>query len=280
MPAEDPQWFRIAETDEQVFAIEETEHVQSYLINGRRRSALIDTGMGLQNIRTAIGPLLRHEVLALNTHGHFDHIGGNALFACVGISELEKDAIQKDLPNDLLVAKYVKPFMEKGVPFPRDFKPAQYKIEGTPAAFIIREGDRFDLGGRTLETIHTPGHTHGSMSFLEPQTRSLFCGDFAYDGTIYAHLADSDVDEYIDSLHKLLRRAGEFDRLYPGHNQYPVGKELLSRLLQAFERLRQGDVTPKRIDDWGDPVFAYEYEGLRILTKMPGTRGIALFEGA
>ncbi len=74
------QWFQIEEVAQDVYVIEEPGHVQSYLINGRTHSALLDTGAGLSDIRNAIQILLRERVIVLNTHWHFDHIGGNTLF--------------------------------------------------------------------------------------------------------------------------------------------------------------------------------------------------------
>ncbi|MBW1943233.1 MAG: MBL fold metallo-hydrolase [Deltaproteobacteria bacterium] len=74
------QWFQIKEVAQDVYVIEEPGHVQSYLINGRTHSVLLDTGAGLSDIRNAIQVLLREKVLVLNTHWHFDHIGGNTLF--------------------------------------------------------------------------------------------------------------------------------------------------------------------------------------------------------
>jgi glyoxylase-like metal-dependent hydrolase (beta-lactamase superfamily II) len=73
-------WFRITEVEEGIFAIEELGHVQSYLVNGATHSALLDIGMGFRNIRDAVGPLLRENVVVLNTHWHYDHVGGNVLF--------------------------------------------------------------------------------------------------------------------------------------------------------------------------------------------------------
>ena len=74
------KWFQIAEVDEGIYAVVEPEHVQSYLVKGSNRSALIDTGMGFCNIRSAVSTLTDTDITVLNTHWHYDHIGGNRLF--------------------------------------------------------------------------------------------------------------------------------------------------------------------------------------------------------
>lgn len=57
------------------------------------------------------------------------------------------------------------------------------KIYGLPAPIdsarisSLNDGDRVDLGDRSVEAIATPGHTADHMSFLDPETAALFCGD-------------------------------------------------------------------------------------------------------
>jgi glyoxylase-like metal-dependent hydrolase (beta-lactamase superfamily II) len=206
-------WYKIAEVEENIFVIEEPHHVQSYLVNSRTHSALIDTGTGFKNIRKAIKHLLRDEVMVFNTHWHFDHVGGNVLFENITISEVEAQLIEHDLDSDLTMEIYVKPFMALDIPFPDDFNPETYEIKGSRASGFVKEGDRIDLSGRNLEVISLPGHTHGSLAFLDSRTRSLFVGDFIYMDELYAHLEDSDMDEYIDSLIKLKQRQYEFENI-------------------------------------------------------------------
>ena len=68
-------WFKIKEVENDIFIVEEPGYVQSYLVNGTTHSALLDTGMGIQNISAAIKPLVRESVSVFNTHWHFDHTG-------------------------------------------------------------------------------------------------------------------------------------------------------------------------------------------------------------
>ncbi len=270
-------WFQIREVKEDIFCIEEPGHVQSYLINGDSHSALIDTGMGFCDIRSAIEPLLREQIIVLNTHWHFDHIGGNPLFEKIGIARNEGHLIAHNIPNAVLIDLYVNPCLLDGVPLPARFNPAAYAIQGSKPSFFIDEGDFFDLGGRTLEAIATPGHTCGCISFLDIQSGSLFSGDFIYPGSIYAHFQDSDTEQYVDSLNKLWQHDRTFDSIFGAHNGYPVPRSYIRGVKEGFDKIMNKTISPITIGDWGEPVHCYQLGEMNILTKIPGSNGIRLF---
>ncbi len=267
-------WYKISEVEEDIFVVEEPRHVQSYLVNSRTHSVLIDTGMGFGNIRKAIEHLLQDEVIILNTHWHFDHVGGNVLFKNIAISEIEADLIKHDLNNNTMMEIYVKPAMAQGIPFPDDFDPETYQIKGSTASFFVKEGDRVDLGGRNLEVISLPGHTRGSMAFLDKRTASLFGGDFIYKDELYVHLEDSDMDEYIDSLIKLKKRQSEIENIFPGHGDFPLKPDFVGSVLSGFKKIRAGVGPDKTITDFGMKTYSYQFEDFSILLKAPGEKGL------
>jgi glyoxylase-like metal-dependent hydrolase (beta-lactamase superfamily II) len=271
-----PDWFQIKEVEKDVFVIEEPWFVQSYLINGKTNSALLDTGMGFLNIRSAIEPLLKDHVAVFNTHWHFDHIGGNALFNNIGIAADETHLIVRDIPNSELSQMLGPGFESEEFSLPSDFDLEDYTIKGSQASFTIKGGDRFDLGGRTLEAIATPGHTHGSMSFLDRDARILFVGDFVYQDTFFVQFEDSDIAEYIQSLEKMIARMDEFDSIYAAHGRYPLLNTFLIDVLAAFNKIKAG-AKPDEIDySWGEACHRYFFEAFEILIKPPGSEGIKI----
>lgn len=274
--AAEVEWFRIAEIASGVFVIEERYHVQSYLVNGTDRSALIDTGMGFRNMREAVQPLLRNDVIVLNTHWHFDHVGGNALFEERGISPVERPLVEKGWRNSTLMDLHVESCLSQGIPLPRGFVPEEYEIEGTSPTFDIRDGDRFALGDRTLRAISTPGHTHGSVSFLDSSTRSLFCGDWIDKGTLFAHFEDSDLDEYVESFRRVAATENEFDSIYPGHGRFPLDKEFLASVRDGFDEIQAGRLRPGLVEEEGNPARFYQFDEFCVLVKAPGSRGVRL----
>jgi glyoxylase-like metal-dependent hydrolase (beta-lactamase superfamily II) len=272
-----PDWFQIKEVEKDVFVIEEPWFVQSYLINGKTHSALLDTGMGFLNIRSAIEPLLNEHVAVFNTHWHFDHIGGNALFSNIGIAANEARLITRDIPNSALSQMLGPGFETEEFSTPSGFVLENYMIKGTHASFTIAGGDLFELGDRTLEAVATPGHTHGSLSFLDRRARILFAGDFVYQDTFFVQFEDSDITEYIQSLENMIARMDEFDKIYPAHGKYPLPSTFLIDVLAAFNKIKTG-AKPDEIDhSWGDACWRYHFSEFNILIKPPGAKGIQIF---
>jgi glyoxylase-like metal-dependent hydrolase (beta-lactamase superfamily II) len=75
---------------------------------------------------------------------------------------------------------------------------------------------RFDLGNYSLEVVHTPGHTSGSICIYEFTRRILFTGDTIFAGGTLSYIAESgSVGDYINSISLLATR--KINELYPGH---------------------------------------------------------------
>ena len=55
----------------------------SYLIVGTERALLFDTGLGIGDIRAAVSELTDLDIVVVNSHTHYDHVGGNHLFGSV-----------------------------------------------------------------------------------------------------------------------------------------------------------------------------------------------------
>ena len=73
-------WFTVEQIDSRTFAISEYRHWEEthcYLLCGMDKALLIDTGLGVANIREAVDELTDLPVTAVTTHVHWDHIGGH-----------------------------------------------------------------------------------------------------------------------------------------------------------------------------------------------------------
>ena len=76
-------WFSIEKIDKITYALSEYKHSEiphSYLLIGNEKALLIDSGLGVSNIREEVEKLTDLEVIVLSTHIHWDHVGGHKLF--------------------------------------------------------------------------------------------------------------------------------------------------------------------------------------------------------
>src|SRR5262249_34416357 len=100
----------------------------------------------------------------------------------------------------------------------------------------LKEGDTIKCGSQKLRVWHTPGHTHGQLSFK--MGNLLFCGDNIYKdscvGVIDAHHG-SVIKDFLESLKRILRDDAEF--LLPSHG--PVFRRDNRIIQKAIDRLTQ-----------------------------------------
>jgi len=236
-------WFEIYEVDAATFAILEPRHYEeviSYLIVGEERAVLLDTGLGIGDIRTEVRRLTGRPVVVVNSHSHYDHVGGNHEFDDVWAFDdpLEIGRIERGIgPTE--AAAFVPPGSYTDVP--EGFDRACYEIKPSPVTRRLRDLDAIELGARTLTVYHTPGHSPGSICLLDSLESILFTGDTIYPGTLYAQFAESDFETYRRSLRRLTGMLGEVAYLCPAHNEARVSKGLIGSVSDAFVRIAAGE---------------------------------------
>lgn len=144
-------WFTVEQIDGDTFAISEYKHWEEthcYLLCGKDRAVLIDTGLGVSDIKKIVNSLTKLPITVLTTHVHWDHIGGHKYFNDIAVHEAEQDWLSDSFPLPL---KAVKNNLTK-IPcdFPSDltltpiksFK-ARRKKSCATASFWIWAGGRF-----------------------------------------------------------------------------------------------------------------------------------------
>ena len=100
--------FTVERIDADTFAISEEKHWEEthcYLLCGRERALLIDTGLGVANIRTVAEGLTFLPITVAATHAHWDHIGGHKYFAEFAVHETEKEWLSGSFPLPLEAVK-------------------------------------------------------------------------------------------------------------------------------------------------------------------------------
>ncbi len=245
-------WFTIQQLHTSVFALAEYSHFEkviSYLVLGNSQAILIDTGMGYESISSVIRQITRLPVHVLLTHTHWDHIGGISEFAKISVFN-EKNEIQR-LNNGFKSTE--KSELQDVALFEKPFMPKRYIVKG--------------VKGRTLENLdiiecepwkfivwHTPGHTSGSVCFLEKSQGWLFTGDTLYPGPLYAFENESDINAYTSSVRYINKYIDMVRHIYPGHNETLSLPTLTSDAVHVFDRIAK-KVQPDTVRD-GKGVYA------------------------
>jgi len=239
-------WFETYQVGPGVIAIYEPgqfEEVISYLILGSERALLFDTGLGIGNMRDQVEALTELPVVVLNSHSHYDHIGGNSLFTRIYGPDLPYTAARTAGVGHAEVAEMVAPaWVWK--PLPPGFEPAGYRIGAYQISEYVGEGSIIDLGGRKLEVLMTPGHAPDSLCLLDREGRLLFVGDTFYPAPLYTHIAGASFDDYVNSANRLAAVAPLVDYLFPGHNVGRVAPDYLAAMADAFALVSAAQTDP------------------------------------
>jgi glyoxylase-like metal-dependent hydrolase (beta-lactamase superfamily II) len=244
-------WFDVRQFPHGVTMIAEPGHyenVKSYLVEGERDVAVLDTGMGVGDFAGLVARLSSRDSLVLHSHAHWDHIGASHRFARVLIHPSEADDLRAGYPNERFRPKFA-PHLLVGNLLPDDFDPATAAIPPAAPTGKVEHGDRIDLGGRVLEVFHTPGHSPGGITLLDRASRLLFPGDAVYAGPLYGHLSCSDPTTYRDSLRLLAALTEEVDTVYPSHGDVPLTPADLRRMHAAYEEVWAGREPDARLPD-------------------------------
>lgn len=173
---------------------------------------VIDSGTGFNFTRLReIFKIMKREMKdvkqIINTHGHFDHVGGNGYFLNAKVAIHRDDAkILEKGDQELSNAGFF-----DGKLNPR--KPDQ----------ILKDGDKIKAGSMELEVIHTPGHSAGSICLYDRKGKIMFSGDTVFsDGVGRTDIPGGDPAALEKSLKKI--SSIEVSRILPGHGD-PVLKD-------------------------------------------------------
>jgi glyoxylase-like metal-dependent hydrolase (beta-lactamase superfamily II) len=259
-------WFEVYRIDDDIFAIYEPgqfEEVISFLIIGEDFALMFDTGLGIGNIRRVVDQLTDKDVVVLNSHTHYDHIGGNHQFDTIYGTRLDFTARRSMGSPPEAVAG----FLREGwvwKPLPDGFDAATYRSQPFDIDKYVEEGDRIDIGGRVLEILFTPGHAPDSICLLDRENRLLFTGDTFYLAPLYTHLPGSSFDDYARTAARLADLADVIDAAITSHNVPRVDGAYMTALGRAFADIEAGRATDVTISDGNRE---YHFDGFSIIVK-------------
>lgn len=207
------KWLEVG-TDNYVLATDGSR-LNTGLIIGSKRAMVIDTGGGPNQgweVLDAVRSRTSLPLVVVNTHAHFDHFFGNAVFAEAGVTEFwahQNCAVEIDQRGDLQrpqVAR-LEPQMATG-----EGKNVELVV---PNAIVKDQPVLVDLGGRTATLFYLGrGHTDGDL--LIGTSTTLYVGDLVEQGA-HPSFEDSYPEEWADVLRHISALRHRYEFLIPGH---------------------------------------------------------------
>jgi glyoxylase-like metal-dependent hydrolase (beta-lactamase superfamily II) len=149
----------------------------------------------------------------LNTHLHMDHAFGNAYAARVFGLQPEGNRLEEtELP-----------------PLPQQAARFGIRISEPPVAFgkHLNDGDTVAFGRNSLQCLHIPGHSPGSLAFYSKEAGCVYAGDVLFQGSIgRTDLWGGDFNVLISGIRSKLLTLPDATVVYPGHGpSTTIGEE-------------------------------------------------------
>jgi glyoxylase-like metal-dependent hydrolase (beta-lactamase superfamily II) len=257
-PPAPADWFHIVRLDARTYELSEPKYWQqnvSYLLLGRRRALLFDTGPGLYSIRQVVRSLTQLPLIVIPSHLHFDHVGDLAEFTDVRL--LDTPALRAEAQDGEFVETPAQFMLKSGI---------RYHVAGW-----VRDGQSIDLGGRTVTVYSTPGHTPDSVSILDAGGDRLFTGDLINRVVSLIDVPGSDVHALDRSLHRVLALAPHAQRAYEAHAEVPLTRAELEQLAAGVDAIAGGRAQWKPSCLGGVPMRRYDVGPFPIL--LPAATG-------
>ncbi len=218
-------YYKVFQIDKHTWKIEDPFHSFMYLMEGEKQAALLDTGDGFPGLLGCIRDLTAMPLFVINTHGHLDHIGGNSQLPDTAVYMKREDlSTAEEHMNYKFRKAFIEGFAEEfGQDVPLEMLNEISWEQERGKMRSLEEGQVFDLGGRCLEIIWTPGHTGGSVCVLDREKRALFSADtVCAQGVLLFFEHSASVSDYLQSIRKLKKKEKEYERIWPGHHESPL----------------------------------------------------------
>lgn len=244
-----------------IFEIDEFDCGSIFVVVGDERALVLDTGTGIGDLRWVIENRITDKPYdVVITHNHGDHIGGAGFFDTVWVHAKDMDWDNgKVVPKLDFRKRYARLISRReGKHYIYDVDRDIVEWEKTPEKKELKDGQVFDLGGRTVTIYHCPGHTPGQCVAIDDLTGTLLCSD-ACNNNLLLGKGDAKSDlEAIENAYRSLKRIWDmrdrYDEAYNFHHDYrgfgsPLANNVLPNAVECLKSLLEGTAEIKMVPD-------------------------------
>lgn len=254
--------YKINKISDALFTISESVFGESfplfiYVVVGSERAALIDTGLGCDDLLEAVRTITNLPLIVLHTHAHVDHVGADSQFETIYLAEKERtltgngyDAAKSK--EDRLA--FIKPLIGGNTDLYNYISVHMLDSRPVNAPYNnIKDGDIIDLGGIRLEAVFTPGHTPYSLSYVEQTHRFAFTGDSIAD-IHWFDIPGITVKKFCGTLDHFIENAESSKQIFAAHLPDAFTMQLVYDLQKTADEIVAGS---------DDPVVNADYQFLK-----------------
>lgn len=221
---------KVKKISEQVYILADQAGNCANLIIGKERALLFDTGIGIDDMRKAVGQITELSLFVINSHGHFDHVGGNYQF----------DMVYLNTEDMFLLETYTLEQFKKWI----EDLPVYQNVSSYPEKFATWDNTRpidfnqFDLGEMECQVIPLQGHSKGSVGIYIPRLKLLLSGDALT--PVMCLMFQNHMS--VETQYETLKRVDQMDvtHFLTSHHTQAFPKALIDRMIACIESSKNG----------------------------------------
>ena len=225
--------YSVEKIAQSTYKIDEMGRDIAYLLLGNEKALLIDSTIGAGDIKKTVEEITDLPVTVAITHGHADHTGGAVgKYKEIYVQEDDCRFIFKITNSRIYKSTLLSNRMKKAGVSIKNFSGFIWQTKWIP----FKDGKTFDLGGRTVTAVHTPGHSPGCCIFLDDKEKLMFTGDNTLPYLLMTVQPCTSLEKWLEGAKKTCSLCDEYTP-WSSHGDGTQTKEQIKKTISLVEEI-------------------------------------------